>query len=316
MSSLFSSWKKPALLATNEPHYALPPHEEERLTELIRLINPHLPFPPPSHQTQETVHDSMIAQILRNNDCKRHVLLKYLRARGLDVKNAYEMFVNCLKWRRAEGVERKRLEMLYRESAGIPINIITSTTSSNNNNGQNGVGGDNDDDDDGIDKDVLVYAAMKYHLKSKLNVKEYYEAVIASLEHLFYRKKGLKANQLVIIIDFSEWSPIQNVELSILKESIMIVFNNYPERLKNVYLINYPLSLYGIYKIIEPLMDIRTRNRIEFVKSGVGLGQKLETFFGRGSLPKWLGGVREDIGCDLTFRKVDEAEMRIKFCPN
>ena len=43
-------------------------------------------------------------------------------------------------------------------------------------------------------------------------------------------------------------------------------------------------------------MDARARNRIEFVKSGVL--------------------VRGDIGYDVTLKRIGEAEIRLKFCPN
>ena len=43
-------------------------------------------------------------------------------------------------------------------------------------------------------------------------------------------------------------------------------------------------------------MDARARNRIEYAKSGVG--------------------AREDVGYDVTLKRIGEAEMRLKFCPN
>lgn len=95
--------------------------------------------------------------------------------------------------------------MLYDERAGCPVNVLPVRNK---------------------EGDLLVYVCMRYHEKKKLDHKCYFEALIAALEHMFYREEGGRVDQVVLLLDFENWSPVTNVDLMVLKESMLIVFGN------------------------------------------------------------------------------------------
>lgn len=87
-----------------------------------------------------------------------------------------------------------------------------------------------------------------------------------------------------------------------------------PERLSAVYMISYPLAIYSVYKIIEPLMDMRTRRRIEWVKPISNLRNLLYKHFDPQDLPSWLCGTKSGVSPNLTFKELHEETLRLKFC--
>lgn len=91
--------------------------------------------------------------------------------------------------------------------------------------------------------------------------------------------------KFTIIFDFANFS-ISQVDLVLLKEGINILQNYYPERLGALFLVNYPWAVYGLWRMVKPLLDSHTADKIIFLDSLKKLHEHIPT----SNLPSSLGG--------------------------
>ncbi|KAK1866968.1 hypothetical protein I4F81_009480 [Pyropia yezoensis] len=72
---------------------------------------------------------------------------------------------------------------------------------------------------------------------------------------------------------------------------IKLFFTHYPERHGRLYLVNYPLSVLAVYKLLVPLLGARVIREIRWVPAtGEGVVPVLRREVGASRLPRWLGG--------------------------
>lgn len=102
---------------------------------------------------------------------------------------------------------------------------------------------------------------------------------------------GRHSRRFTVIMDFSGWSATRNVDLPVFREVIKLFFTHYPERHGRLYLVNYPLSVLAVYKLLVPLLGARVIREIRWVPAtGEGVVPVLRREVGASRLPRWLGG--------------------------
>lgn len=67
-------------------------------------------------------------------------------------------------------------------------------------------------------------------------------------------------------------------------------WQNYPGVFKKIYIVNYPVGIYALWKIVSPLLDQDTINAIVFVKSPLKLREELAGDMPDELMPDFLGG--------------------------
>jgi hypothetical protein len=59
---------------------------------------------------------------------------------------------------------------------------------------------------------------------------------------------------------------MKNNDLSMVRAFLPILQNYYPEVVGRILLVEYPFIIWGLWKIIRPLMDVNTQNKVQFIK--------------------------------------------------
>eukprot|EP01025_Chloroclados_australasicus_P002455 TRINITY_DN1055_c0_g1_i2.p1 TRINITY_DN1055_c0_g1~~TRINITY_DN1055_c0_g1_i2.p1 ORF type:complete len:492 (-),score=36.16 TRINITY_DN1055_c0_g1_i2:370-1845(-) len=212
-----------------------------------------------------------------------YMLLRFLRGRDYDVEKATEMVKNHIQWRYEYGTdtiiedfdfkERNQFLAVYpqgyhkTDKQGRPIYIqhlgcidlkkITQVTT--------------------------VDRMIRFHVQE-------WERCIKTIFPACSRKAGRRIDQMFAIMD------VQGVGLHMLsadvrrtlQEITKIDQDNYPESLGKVFIINAPIIFKAVWKFIHPLLNPRTRGKIELY--GQNYKQALLEHVDIDSIPQYLGG--------------------------
>lgn len=176
--------------------------------------------------------------------CDDACLLRYLRARNNHVDKALELIRRTLQWRKEFGVE----EMMNNVPAPVK--------------------------EEGASQKLYVGGKDKYgrpiiYMKPKYqNTKE----SIHQLEHLVYTlERAIRSMQngvekLVLFIDFEGYSMRNTPSVKMMRETLTVLQDYYPERLGLAICLNAPTLFHTFYKIIKPFIDKNTVQKIYFFK--------------------------------------------------
>lgn len=63
-----------------------------------------------------------------------------------------------------------------------------------------------------------------------------------------------------------------------------------------------------VWRIIRPLLDERTANRVVWLSDGGELRKEIEESFSKGDVPQWLGGGANDMELELLNGAIVNAE--------
>ena len=186
----------------------------------------------------------------RGGELDDDILERYLRARKMVVADAREMLEDTLKWRADFGVRNMHTK-------GYMKVIETETFS-----GKTYVHGFN------RDGHVLLYMRPR-----RENSNEY----DGNLKHVVYNlercvasmKKADKASsegKLILLIDFAGYSTFNAPPMKTSRETLSIIQNHFPERLKKAFIIRAPWIFSAFWSMISPFIDPITSKKIQFVK--------------------------------------------------
>ena len=216
------------------------------------------------------------------------VLLRFLRARNLDVAKARKMLADALAWRRETGVDavldapplasRQDYERAMRiwpsgyhgrDVQGRPVYIERT--------------GDVDL------KEALVFGADKFvdlHLRGM----EYQARVLLPAASL---DAGRLVTQMCNVIDVGglSLSSINGKVISLLQKVGKIDSDNYPENLGVTLVCNAPWAFTVAWKAVSWVLDEKTRAKfVVLSKDKAKMVAKLEEYLGKHNVPAFLGG--------------------------
>uniref|UniRef100_A0A7S3VII6 CRAL-TRIO domain-containing protein n=1 Tax=Dunaliella tertiolecta TaxID=3047 RepID=A0A7S3VII6_DUNTE len=124
------------------------------------------------------------------------------------------------------------------------------------------------------------------------------------LERDFYDGKA------VGVFDLSDFG-YANSDLSALKAVFDLLQNHYVERLYRLYLYCAPMLFYGLWKVIAPLIDPKSKEKVQFVdKSNVV--KLMTSHFSPESLPQNFGGLFQPVPIQEIWQMIEEQKPELK----
>lgn len=196
-------------------------------------------------------------------------LRRFLRARDFDVGKAAKLIVQHLNWKRtflplgfvqeseiSRELQRKQIFMQGHDKSGCSIVVLLTARH-------------------------LAFERDLEEIK-RLFVYTFDKAAASNL-----RGEG----KFLIIGDLQGWG-LRNMDIQGYMSVLSMLQNHYPERLKKLYLVHVPYLFWGAWKIIYPLVDKTTRQKILIFQGEIPQETLLEDI-DRSQLPDIYGGQLE-----------------------
>lgn len=213
------------------------------------------------------------------------VLVKFINARPKSLTDAFRMLVECLVWR---GHKMCIAELMRRGDAAFPQRLVSK--------GQVFFRGYD------FENRLIVRINAGLHRKADQTVDEFHRFVVYTIESarlLLHRDSNACITILFDVADFS----IANLDLGSMKFLIGTLSAYYPESLGSCLIINYPITLFGIYKLIQSFLDANMQKKIKFIKT-----KELQKHIPRKYIPVKYGGTDDDAFCYVAPRSDMPAE--------
>ncbi|XP_051128713.1 SEC14 cytosolic factor-like [Andrographis paniculata] len=193
-------------------------------------------------------------------------LMRFLKAREGIVSKAYEMLVDCLKWR----VENDIDDMLAKPI--VPVELYRAIRDSQ----LIGMSGYTYEGlpvfAAGVGLSTLDKASVHYYVQSHIQINEYRDRVILPAAT---KKYGKHISKCVKILDMTglKLSALSQIKLMTIISSVDDL--NYPEKTLTYYIVNAPYVFSACWKVVKPLLQERTKRKIQ-VLSGCGQDELLK----------------------------------------
>ncbi|OBZ66750.1 Phosphatidylinositol transfer protein SFH5 [Grifola frondosa] len=215
----------------------------------------------------------------RNDARASVILMKFLRARNLSVKEAHEMLVATLRWRDEWKIDEIMKEQFSEEVFGKLGRIC----------GKDHEGRPVAYNLYGANKDMkAVFGDVKLFLRWRIQFME------KSIELLDFQN----VDQMVQIHDYEGVSLTQRDanQKAAAQEASSIFQNHYPELLSRKFFINVPMLLTWIFWLFKPLISAKTLAKMSVVGNGPEtIGAALLPVIDASELPRRYGGQAADL---------------------
>ncbi|KRW99487.1 CRAL-TRIO domain [Pseudocohnilembus persalinus] len=226
-------------------------------------------------------------------------LLRFLKARKFDFNKTLEMWNNTQKWRQENQVDTIISDFTFNElpevkkhyphgyhktdKQGRPV-YIERVGSLNLKN---------------LFEQTTEERLIKYYIQS-------YEILLQRIFPACSVLKGEKVDQTVTILDLkgASMKMMSKTVYNFIQLASKVAQDNYPEILGRMFIVNAPMLFTGIWQIIKPWLDEKTRNKITIM--GGKYKEKLLELIDAENLPDFLGGtskcegtknLENNIGC-------------------
>ena len=231
-----------------------------------------------------------------------HTLMRLLRHHALNVSRAERHLHRIIEWRASSKIAEVLPEVRCAPGCGLPVVEIAVSPDSDANTA--GGGGNS----------LLCFSAGDQYLKSSLVREVQIPAIDKMFDYVAFDPCGPQAQRCTIVVDFHGFST-KNIDMNGMRIGIAAYLNYFPDVLTRVLLVNYPTIVYGVWRLVKPLLDARTVSHIVFVPSIRELHCHLDASFPKHIRPTWLGGTAQAKPVTLYNGSVlqpDELAMRFK----
>lgn len=140
-------------------------------------------------------------------------------------------------------------------------------------------------------KQPVVYGLIRLLDKKTVDRIPFQNALLSFLESVYYGETYV-LDEMVIILDFRDWSIRRNAPYRLVKDGIQTLQDYYPERLGRVFLVNYPTTIRAAYTAISPIIDAGAKEKIVWV-ADTDPSATLSKFVAPKSIPAFMGGELE-----------------------
>lgn len=199
------------------------------------------------HDSETEALNSMKALVLKMDPAAQSIsdsdFLRFLRARGFDIGKASKLLVQHLEWRRSflplgfvqeeeimKELERKQIFLQGHDKLGCPIVVLLTSRH-------------------------LAFERDLEEIK-RLFVYTFDKAAASNLHG---------EGKFLVIGDLAGWG-IKNMDIRGYLAVLDILQNQYPERLRKLFIVHVPYLFWGAWKVVSPLVDKVTREKIVFVE--------------------------------------------------
>lgn len=228
------------------------------------------------HDSETEALNSMKALVLKMDPAAAQSIsdsdfLRFLRARGFDTGKASKLLVQHLEWRRSflplgfvqeeeimKELKRKQIFLQGHDKLGCSIVVLLTSR----------------------------HHAFERDLEEikRLFVYTFDKAAASNLHD---------QGKFLIIGDLAGWG-IKNMDIRGYLAVLDILQNQYPERLRKLFIVHVPYLFWGAWKIVSPLVDKATREKIVFVEDK-HLEETLLNEVEKDQLPSIYGGEQQDL---------------------
>ncbi|XP_004503846.1 uncharacterized protein [Cicer arietinum] len=194
---------------------------------------------------------------------------RFLRARDLDVEKASTMFLKYLKWRRS-----------FVPNGSITLPEISNDLADNKVyvQGHNKIG----------QPIILIFGAKHFQRKNGLD--EFKRFVVYALDKICVSMpRGQE--KFVSLVELKGWG-YSNSDVRGYINALSILQDYYPERLGKLLILHAPYIFMRVWKIVNPFIDNKTREKIVFVESNKLKSTLLEEI-DETQLPEIFGGKQQ-----------------------
>lgn len=232
------------------------------------------PIGKPSHTVAKHFgRDRLIDTLHASVQERERLLLQFLRARQHNAQDAFVMIKNAMQWRTSINIENfltHSRSNLITPAACFPMHIISTPVKC---------------------KQPVVYGLIRLLDKKKAERVPFQNALLSFLESVYFGETYV-SDEMVIILDFRDWSIRRNAPYRLVKDGIQTLQDYYPERLGRVFLVNYPTTIRAAYTAISPIIDAGAKEKIVWV-ADADPSATLQKYVSPKSIPSFLGGELE-----------------------
>ncbi|KAB2604989.1 phosphatidylinositol/phosphatidylcholine transfer protein SFH1-like [Pyrus ussuriensis x Pyrus communis] len=193
-------------------------------------------------------------------------LMRFLKARDMNVGKAHKMLLDCLQWRIESEIDNILAKPiipndLYRavrdsqlvglsgySKKGLPVIAV------------------------GVGQSTFDKASVNYYVQSHIQMNEYRDRVVLPSAT---KKYGQYVGTCVKVLDMTglRLSALNQIKLLTVVSTIDDL--NYPEKTDTYYIVNVPYIFSACWKVVKPLLQERTRRKIQ-VLQGSGKDELLK----------------------------------------
>lgn len=126
-----------------------------------------------------------------------------------------------------------------------------------------------------------------------------------------------KQDQIVVVLDFGDLKTSCAPPLNNTKKFIWILQNHYPQRLRNLIIVDAPLWMRGIYSLLSPFVDPYTKTKFRMVKGDKQKKEHIHDIVGNDQAMPFLlpnGELPVDIDMNHFVRNVPFSCLYDEFC--
>lgn len=212
--------------------------EPTPLTELNVLIDEAIgPLEAPhSKYATSMADDRLFADLYESVQSRTRLLTQFLRARQGNPQEAMSMINNTLTWRLNCNVNHYLVHSaanMLNPSACFPMHIISNPDSC---------------------KQPVAYGLIRLLDKRRVDKLHFQDAMFSFLESIYFAHTYIM-DDMIIFLDFRDWSIRRNTPYRIVKDAIQTLQDYYPDRLGRVFLLNYPTTIRAAYTVISPIIE-------------------------------------------------------------
>lgn len=215
-------------------------------------------------------NDRLIAILNRSVQDRNRILSQFLRARHFNAVDAMHMLSNAVRWRSVVNIEnylKDHVRNMCLPSASFPMAVVSTPDDS---------------------KQPVIYGLIRLLDKRNAERIPFQNALISFLESSYFGD-SYPADEMVVILDFRDWSIRRNTPYRLVKDGIQTLQDYYPERLGRVFLVNYPTTIRAAYTVISPIIDAGAKEKIVWIPDA-DPSAALRKYVSPTSIPTFLGG--------------------------
>lgn len=218
---------------------------------------------------QTPIPDLKVVRDFLTDDC----LDRYLRARNYDIVKARKMLEASIAWRqsyRPDLIATKQLDTLKFESSTAKMFVLPHA--------------------DAHKRSIIV---MRTGLENSRDAVGKVANLVYTLERASRTAEQAGGERYVVIVDYTvgKISLSTLPGISLMKETTNILQGHYPERLDCMILVQAPAIFHTMFKIVKPLIDAKTKDKIHFVQTCAEVANVAN--MDRAALPIDFGGENE-----------------------
>lgn len=215
-------------------------------------------------------NDRLVAILNRSVQDRNRVLSQFLRARQFNPADAMHMLSNAVRWRNVVNIEnylKDNDRNMCLPSACFPMAVVSTPDDS---------------------KQPVIYGLIRLLDKKHAERVPFQNALLSFLESSYFGD-SYAADEMVVILDFRDWSIRRNTPYRLVKDGIQMLQDYYPERLGRVFLVNYPTTIRAAYTVISPIIDAGAKEKIVWIPDADPSAALLK-HIPPTSIPTFLGG--------------------------